>query len=88
MCCHNPTEIRMLSREEDFRGEKTVEQSRKAVETEKSDLERNDNRNFPLGKDIAFKERNEIMLDEQTLTKRRTVLAKIVNEVEDLTLKV
>jgi hypothetical protein len=78
----------MLSREEDFRGEKTVEQSRKAVETEKSDLERNDNRNFPLGKDIAFKERNEIMLDEQTLTKRRTVLAKIVNEVEDLTLKV
>ncbi len=88
MCCHNPTEIRMLNRDEDFRAEKTVEQSRKVDETEKSDLERNDSRNFALGKDKAFKGRSEIMLDEETLTKRRAVIAKIVNEVEDLTLKV
>ena len=88
MCCQNPSELRTLYPEEDFKAENTVDQTRKGVVTEKSDVEKNESRLLPVGKDKAFRDRAPNILDEETLTKRKNILAKIVNEVEELTLKV
>ena len=79
-------ENRTFNPEEDITpaGAKTI----KGVVTEKCEIEKVENKLQALGKDMVFKETPHAVLDKESLTKRKIILANIVGKAEELTLKV